>query len=218
MFTLLALTALAHATDLQPGLYQPGAVPMEGGSGYVGAAGVMGVTFGQVDPYAGLRAAYAPVDRLAIVAGGIGNELQTLASVGVRYNVYEHENVNLAVMGFGTGHLRNDDGYRVQSYLAGTGLAADVGGSRVRFDATVPLVGVMVDPGQDDTDFLPGLLSYEAGVSFIGGEGHSRFRMGATGPMAALSYRWTEPRWYVEGGVTGNLFANELHIGAGTVF
>ena len=210
---LLLLTLM----DSQPGLWFPGATPMEAGKGHIamGAAGVLGLDEEEVRLH--MDGTYALSDKTAL-SGVVyfPDKLDgwyPLALIGVRSIVVEHESFHLAPFGVLDVIAYADDGFK-----AGVGVMAGVamegGWEKFRLDASVPLIGIGLNGAiSDDEPRFPGGFQWrytEYGLSWMADE-RNVFRVGARDLyLWTVTYRTFWDLWFLEasaayGGVRGEL-------------
>lgn len=196
--------------DAQPGHVLPGAVPADqatvtaaAGAGtiienYFGVAS--GEFKGDVALGAFVQGTAALTDRLAVNVGGallgmdLGQEATWGFTFGARYNLVEGDTFRLApFLASARWAWEGIEG-------AAAGLALEGGGDRVRWDLSLPLVGVMSDRAKD----CPGCYEVqpympifgEAGVSVALGE-HDLLRVGTTSAAPNVAWRHLRERWFL---------------------
>lgn len=225
----------AHASDVSPGYFLPGAGEVPEGI----HAGV-GVTAGGIavcayecggGPYAvgTAWAAFGPEDRFAgqiqgLVLGGttLGDALPFLVGASVRYNAVQESQLDVAPwIGVLSDPLRRVFlGDTREVYAAG--IAVEYGGDRVRLDISAPVLAFPQDAPahyfeHPQTLIAADILAAEVGLRVGLGKGHS-LRFGKETLLPVVTWTWQGKNMWVEAGGGVWLLLNEVHAGVGVRF
>ncbi|MFZ5475502.1 MAG: hypothetical protein ACOZNI_01900 [Myxococcota bacterium] len=179
----------AGAGDAHVGVFALGAVAAGSCSGPDDCSGpILGVFAGPV-----LSGRVGLTDRVAAqgAAAGVATPDFSAGYVGgalaVRALVVDGARVRVApwIAGMGAGF--------VDLYAGTGGIALDVGGDRVRFDLSVPVVALAYD-GRDVGVTAGSLLASEVGFAWMLGRGHA-VRVGMWSLAPGLAWSWAGDRW-----------------------
>jgi hypothetical protein len=200
----LAIAMPARAGDFQPGLLPGSAATLDAGEGQVGLVGVAagfggdGEAFGHPGGASGLMLFHGSVgvtDRLAIGAAGYGFGVGGGALVDARYNLVQNDHVRFGPL-MGAASLFN---WGTNAPLSGgfAGVAVEWGHDAVRFDASLPLIGVVPSLNQPIWPILP-LAGGALGVTWSLGE-HQALRLGIDpGVSPNVAWRYASGHGYLQ--------------------
>lgn len=204
MATAALLLAVAWADDGREGVILPGATPIEALHGHIGIGAGTYTTLSERGNMMGGQLGFGLTDRLSVVGvasrhwldrdSGEGNGAFGWSLVSLRALVVNQEGIHVAVM-------LTQQGYWNRPYQGalGLGLAVELGGAKVRFDATVPSIAALqAQLFEGDYQLRPAYLlgGAEAGVTFLLAE-HHRLRLGLPG----ITYGVRTKRLYVDASV-----------------
>lgn len=223
----LLLSLFASAADPQPTVVLPSAAELpartgETSWGLVGGFGALSER-SWVDGGVLMQGVWGASNRLALTGSALGSPFSrsTWGGVGASYVVYDG---SLRVAPFGVVLARVHFAEDESALLYALGIAVEGGWSRVRLDASVPLVGGLrgADAEAGPTG-LPGplvLATLEAGVSIVLGApatpaaAHT-LRLGTLSVLPAIGWRYEGARWHIETTAASLGVASALSVRAG---
>lgn len=220
MFTGPLVNAAALASPGAGGAVHLGALPMPRGTRYVG----IGIGAG----YLGFRPAAAPVveagtalgDRFAVI-GLVGAELGWQVEVPVhlagRWLAVDRPSARVAVTLAQTVVPPVRELERPLELHTTPGIAVDVGGERVRFDAAVPIWGVSSFGPTFGLERFPVPLLSTLGVDVLVGDDPGRHRVRVGWPEL-VSYHYRGEQVYVDVGGGTVLVAGSAFFKVGALF
>lgn len=173
------LLGAALASPGHSGAAHIGAEPVPAGQAWVGAGTMLLWDYEPSGLLGGLEAG-GSLGKRAALHGMVGASVRRGWGISLsgRYNLLQRPGVRLAVTGQMAVFEAIDSGWGVETRLS-PGLAIDTGGLHWRFDAAVPLFGLVSVNRYFGPSYFPFPLAGTLGVSWLpGSEGRHRVRLG----------------------------------------